>query len=68
VHRFQNTVYYKRLEAGQFILLSAFQANATMADACNAAADTGHACSDRGAQIKSWFQTWASLGWFCRLK
>jgi hypothetical protein len=68
VHRFQNIVYYKRLEAGQFILLSAFHANATMADACDAAANTEGARSDLGAQIKSWFQTWASLGWFCRLK
>jgi hypothetical protein len=67
VHRYQDTVYYKRLEPGQFRLLSAFLANATLADACDAAAaEDGR--SDLGQRIKSWFETWASLGWFCRCR
>jgi hypothetical protein len=68
VHRFQDTVYYKRLETGQFLLLSAFQAGATVAEACSAADDADDAGSDLGARIQVWFETWASLGWFCRLK
>ncbi len=68
VHRYRDTVYYKRLEPAQFRLLSAFQANATVAEACDAAADAEDARSDLSARLKSWFATWASLGWFCRLR
>jgi hypothetical protein len=70
VHRYQDTVYYKRLELAQFRLLSAFQARATIAEACEAAVSGEKAQEARdglGKSIQSWFQTWASLGWFCRL-
>jgi hypothetical protein len=65
VHRHQNTVYYKRLEPGQYLLLTAFQTGATLADACAKLADSGE--TDLG-QIKTWFETWGELGWFCKLK
>jgi hypothetical protein len=65
VHRHKNTVYYKRLNAGQFLLLSAFKDNATLAAACELLADSGLA--GQGG-VKSWFQTWAALGWFCKLE
>jgi Putative DNA-binding domain len=67
VHRYQNTVYYKRLKPAQFHLLSAFKNNATLAEAFDAAAASGGDLNELGAQVKSWFQNWASLGWFCRL-
>jgi hypothetical protein len=66
VHRYQETVYYKRLELGQFRLLSVLQANGTMAQACEAAFRAADAPHDLGNRIKVWFETWASLGWFCR--
>jgi hypothetical protein len=65
VHRYQDTVYYKRLEPAQFRLLSALKAKATLAQACIAAAAAPDARSDLALFIKSWFETWASLGWFC---
>jgi hypothetical protein len=65
VHRHNNTVYYKRLKPGQFRLLSAFQAKATLAGACEQLAESAPADL---ARIKSWFETWAALGWFCKLK
>jgi hypothetical protein len=65
VHRHLDTVYYKRLQPGQFRLLSAFQAKATLAEACAQLADSAQTDLD---QIKSWFETWAALGWFCKLK
>ncbi len=68
VHRYQNSVYYKRLGPGQFHLLSAFQANATVAAACEAAAEAEDARSGLGARIRTWFQTWAGLGWFCKME
>jgi hypothetical protein len=65
VHRHNDTVYYKRLQAGQFRLLSAFRDGATLAAACDDLAQSGH---ENLMDIQSWFQTWAGLGWFCRLE
>lgn len=65
VHRHNDTVYYKRLEAGQFLLLSYFQKKATLAEACEALAQSEAA---NLTQLKAWFETWAALGWFCKLK
>lgn len=64
VHRHNDTVYYKRLQPGQFRLLSAFQAKATLAEACDELAESAQADL---TQVKSWFETWAALGWFCKL-
>jgi hypothetical protein len=68
VHRHDNTVFYKRLEPGQFRLLSALRANATLAAACQQWLEAETAPADADAQVKSWFEVWASLGWFCRLE
>jgi len=65
VHRHHNTVYYKRLEPGQFRLLTAFQNGATIAEACELLAASSEADL---AHVKNWFETWAALGWFCQLK
>jgi hypothetical protein len=65
VHRHNNFVYYKRLQPGQFRLLSAFQAKATLAEACNELAQW---LPGDVTQIQSWFQSWAALGWFCNLE
>jgi hypothetical protein len=66
VHRYKDAVYYKRLDAAQFCMLSAFQKNASIAEACEELALTGTVTGDIGTKVKSWFETWASLGWFCR--
>jgi hypothetical protein len=66
IHRYRDTVYYKRLKPAQFTLLSAFQQNATIAEACDALAQAGSVGGDIGSAVKTWFETWASLGWFCR--
>jgi len=65
VHRHNNTVYYKRLEPGQFRLLTAFQAGTTIGEACEALVLSGDADV---AHVKNWFESWAALGWFCKLK
>lgn len=64
VHRHNNTVFYKRLLPGQFQLLSAFQQNASLAEACDELAATAPADF---TQIQDWFRTWGELGWFCKL-
>ena len=62
VHRHDDTVYYKRLQPEQFRLLSALRSGATLAEACEALAESGVLDAE---DIKNWFETWASLGWFC---
>jgi len=66
VHRHNDTVYYKRLEAGAFRVLSAFRPKATVAEACLRLAAVEGDPAELGAKVKSWFETWASLGWLCR--
>jgi hypothetical protein len=66
VHRYRDTVYYKRLEETQFCMLSAFQDKATIAEACEALFEAGMPVGDIGEAVKTWCETWASLGWFCR--
>ena len=64
VHRHNDTVFYKRLEPGQFQLLSAFQRGASLAEACEELAESSAADF---AQVQNWFKSWAALGWFCKL-
>jgi hypothetical protein len=65
VHRYQGGVYYKRLDPAQFRLLCAFHAGVPFADACTELAASRNADSDLPSQVRDWFATWASLGWFC---
>jgi len=67
VHRHQDLVYYKQLELGQFRLLSALQNGATLDQACGELAGL-KISNNPGETIRQWFTTWATLGWFCRLK
>ncbi len=68
VHRLENSVYYKRLECGQYHILRALRDNATLEEAFIKLTEMGPVPVDLGAQIKQWFETWASLGWFCSLE
>ena len=65
VHRHNHTVYYKRLQPGPFRLLRALQAKATLAEACEQLAESGQ---EDLAQVKTWFECWAALGWFRKLE
>jgi hypothetical protein len=65
VHRFENALYYKRLEPQAYRLLTALRDGATLADACNLAVNGGDGSAEEAAaKIGSWFKSWASLGWF----
>lgn len=67
VHRFDNSVYYKRLEPEMFRLLSAFGRNASLGDALEEAfADSAIGDSLRATLVREWFATAAELGWFCK--
>jgi hypothetical protein len=63
VHRVNNLLYYKRLEAPAFRILYALQAGRTLTQAIATAG-----ASVTPQQVQSWFATWMELGWFCRRK
>jgi hypothetical protein len=69
VHRYDNALYYKRLEPEAFAILQALRRGVTVERACAVAISrsTGTA-ADWPAKIKEWFDEWSSLGWFCRFK
>jgi hypothetical protein len=62
VHRYDNAIYYKRLEPEAFAVLAALRDGASLADACAAVPE---ALADR---VREWFATWTTMGWFCRRK
>lgn len=65
VHRFDNELYYKRLEPIAYRLLSGIHDGLTLEEACLTALGSEVTETD-AAQIQSWFRDWAELGWFCR--
>jgi hypothetical protein len=61
VHRLDNRLYYKRLDAAAWKILRALRDGAPLTRAIAAAG--------RGAkpeQVRDWFALWMELGWFCR--
>ena len=66
VHRFDNTLYYKRLEPEAFAILQALRRGRTVEQAClEALTQSARQNVDWAARIKEWFADWSSLGWFC---
>jgi hypothetical protein len=67
VHRFDNSVYYRRIERESFLLLSSLQQGLPLGDAIEAAfADSRLAPEDQASKIQACFAHAAELGWFCR--
>lgn len=64
VHRFQNVLYYKRLEPEAFVLLNALRRGATLELACERAFRRASRHIDRRGKVEAWFKTWSTLGWF----
>ena len=67
VHRQENTIYYKRLDAEAFHLLRALGRGRSLVQAI-ATAFKGSAmtASERAAYARDAFAHWTTLGWFCR--
>jgi hypothetical protein len=59
VHRHQNVVYYKRLTARQFDLLTALGEGKSLQAALQTLPTTG-----AQPPVQDWFRNWAALGWF----
>jgi hypothetical protein len=66
VHRHENALYYKRLEPVAFELLSALAKGFTVQKACELALADADPAANWAEKIRSWFETWTALGWFCR--
>jgi hypothetical protein len=69
VHRWNNSLYYKRLDVEAYRLLCALRDGQSVADACAAAiGESDDAAIDWPARIREWFKIWTELGWFCKRK
>lgn len=63
VHRLDNRLYYKRLEAPALRILQAIRAGKPLAEAVAAGGRRVTA-----EQVQDWFSRWSALGWICRRK
>jgi hypothetical protein len=67
VHRLDDSVYFRRLEREEFLILKDLRAGKTLGRAVDSALRKSTIAPDaRPAQVQHWFQTWATLGWFTR--
>ncbi|MFO1461456.1 MAG: DNA-binding domain-containing protein [Verrucomicrobiota bacterium] len=66
VHRQKGTVFYKRLRAEQFTLLTALHRGMPLAKACSVAMESPGAKRLKPDAISTWFRDWSALGWFWR--
>ncbi|MES2220301.1 MAG: DNA-binding domain-containing protein [Acidobacteriota bacterium] len=66
VHRFEDTVYYRRLEAEDYRILSALRQGVALGDAIDNAFDGSSIPEDdRPEYLQSAFAYWTNMGWFC---
>ena len=66
VHRFEDTVYYRRLAAEDYRLLLTLQQGVALGDAIDIAFDGSLIPEhERPAYLQSAFAYWTTMGWFC---
>ena len=65
VHRSDSDLYFKRLKREAFQLLSALQSGHTISASLEAALRDADPGEDWAAQVRGWFENFATLGWFC---
>jgi hypothetical protein len=67
VHRIDNSVYFRRIEAEEFAVLAALRQGKALEKAIDAAfRKSAIPLEERATSVQQWFQNWATLGWFCR--
>jgi hypothetical protein len=62
VHRLDNSLYYKRIDAREYRLLTGLRSGQPLGRALKSA----FADAPDPAIVREWFQTWTELGWFCK--
>ena len=69
VHRFDLTVFYRRIAPEEYSLLNALRQGESIGEAVVIAlAHSSASVEDQGSMLKSWFTAWAELGWLCHPK
>ena len=64
VYRHELSVYYRRLEREEYVMLRALGRGRTLNDALLAAFRIGRKnAADSAVAVQSWFANWAELGW-----
>ena len=67
VHRYENSVYYKRMEREAFAMLRALSEGRALDEAIDAAFVNSRMPEEqRVPSLQAWFAGWAELGWFCK--
>jgi len=67
VHRLDDSVYFRRLEREEFLILSRLREGKKLNHAIESALRRSSiAPADRPAMVERCFHAWAALGWFCR--
>jgi hypothetical protein len=67
VHRYENSVYYRRIDHEAFVLLSQLQNGVSLGPALEAAfSNSTLSAVDQAARIQECFAHAAELGWFCK--
>jgi hypothetical protein len=67
VHRVDDSVYFRRIEREEFVILSALRDGKALGQAIAAAFRKSKVPGEeRAGTVQHWFQNWATLGWFCR--
>jgi hypothetical protein len=66
VHRADNSVYFKRLDAEAFAILRDLRDGKRLSDAVERVDWRGTSGEQAAERIQAWFALWSSLGWFCK--
>jgi hypothetical protein len=67
VHRYENSVYYRRIDREAFLLLSGLQRGESLGRAVEVAfVNSSLKEEDQAAKIQEYFAHAAELGWFCK--
>jgi len=67
VHRYDDCVYFKRLEPDAFSLLRALQQGKPLSEAIEASVSWSNVAVEQvTSQVHDWFANWSNLGWFCK--
>jgi Putative DNA-binding domain len=65
-HRVDLNVYYRRMEREEYLTLAAIRDGRTLAEALDAGFEGSRVPeSRRPNRVRTWFGTWAELGWIC---
>ena len=65
-HRVDLAVYYRRLDHGEFLTLSALRQGTPIAQALEVGFDNARIPDSRRPEVvRNWFTAWAELGWLC---